>query len=228
MPSLPSMSQADEPAYEVLVARAAHIGTATWSDAMDELGIADGVCSGLQQRSGNGRCVGFAATAKGEVASLGSFSYAEFGMDRMMASVGPAEVLAVDLGGAEVSSMGGIGALHAHNLRIAGVLIDGACRDLEVIQSSGLWVASRFVSPRTGKGRVKLGHFKEPIVLAGATVHQGDLIVGDATGVVVLPRRHMMELLVLAEKMAGIDTLKEIALRSGKTLFQAREASERK
>jgi regulator of RNase E activity RraA len=228
MPTSLGTNLTGEPAYEVLVARAAQIGTATWSDAMDELGVANGVCSGLQHRSGYGRCVGFAATARGEVAESGSFAYAEFGLDRMMASVGPAEVLAVDLGGAEISSMGGIGALHAHNLRIAGVLIDGACRDLEVIQSSGLWVASRFVTPRTGKGRVKLGHFGEPIAFAGVTVCKGDLIIGDATGVVVVPRMRMMELLVLAEKMTGVDNLKEIALRTGKTLLQAREASEKR
>jgi len=41
-------------------------------------------------------------------------------------------------------------------------------------------------------------------------------------------KRAGKELLALAEKMAGIDTLKEIALKSGKTLLQAREASERK
>ena len=204
-----------------LVDRARPIGTSTWSDAMDDLDI-DGVCSGLTHRSGTGRCIGFAATAKGEVGELGTFETKDFGLNRMLDSGAADEVMVVDAGGAEISAMGGIGALSAKNRGLAGVLIDGACRDVADIQVSGLWVATRYVTPRTGKRRLRLGHFGEPAVLGGVLVHKGDLVVADATGVVVVPRARLAEVLAAAEKIHKSDSSKEDALRAGKTLEEAR------
>ena len=45
-----------------LLARCAAIGTSTWADAMDTLGIA-GVVQGIERRGGQGRIAGFAVTA---------------------------------------------------------------------------------------------------------------------------------------------------------------------
>ena len=205
-----------------LLARAAQIGTATWSDALDEIGVS-GVVSGLTKRSGKGRCAGLARTVRGEVAERGTFKATEFGLDRMLASAGPGQVLTVELGGAEVSGMGGLGALSAHLRGIAAVLIDGGCRDMEDIEDTGLWVASRFVTPRTGKLRVRYGGFGEPARLGGVVVRNDDLIVADATGIVVVPQARTLEVLAIAEKMAATDARKEEALRAGLSLAQARE-----
>jgi regulator of RNase E activity RraA len=201
---------------DATLARCTPIGTATWSDAMDELAI-PGVVSGLSKRGGKGRCAGFAMTVRGEVGELGRFTRAEFGLDRMIASAGPSQVLVVELGGAEVSAMGGIGALRASLRGIEGVLIDGGCRDVEDIQATGLWVASRHVTPRTGKLRVKLGHFGEPARLGGVLVRKNDLVIADATGIVIVPQERILEVLRLAEEMHATDSGKEEALRSGKS-----------
>lgn len=197
-----------------ILARCRAIGTATWSDAMDERGIPGVVC-GLVQRGGQGRCAGYAMTVRGEVGELGRFTRAEFGLDRMLASAGPTQVLVVELGGAEVSAMGGIGALSASLRRIEGVLIDGGCRDVEDIQATGLWVASRHVTPRTGKLRVKLGSFGEPARLGGVLVRKDDLVVADGTGIVVVPQERIAEVLALAEELDAADRRKEDALRAG-------------
>jgi regulator of RNase E activity RraA len=207
-----------------LLARCARLGSATWSDALDELGL-QGVVSGLIKRSGEGRCAGFAATARGEVSELGTFKGPEFGLDRMLASAGPTQVLVVELGGAEVSSMGGIGALSAKLRGIEGVIIDGGCRDAQDIQATGLWVASRFITPRTGKRRVKLGYFGEPARLGGVIVRKDDLVVADDTGIVVVPQDRILDVLALAEQMDASDARKEQALRSGQSLTQARESA---
>lgn len=196
-----------------ILQRSRAIGTATWSDAMDERGI-PGVVSGLLHRSGSGRCAGYAMTVRGEVGELGRFTRADFGLDRMLASAGPTQVLVVELGGAEVSGMGGIGALNASVRGIEGVLIDGGCRDVEDIRATGLWVASRHVTPRTGKLRVKLGFFGEPARLGGVLVRKGDLVVADATGIVIVPQERIVEVLALAEELDATDSKKEDALRA--------------
>ena len=203
-----------------MLVRCAPIGTATWSDAMDELHL-DGVVSGLTRRSGKGRCVGYAMTVRGEVGELGRFTRQEFGLDRMLATAGPGQVLAVELGGAPVSGMGGIGALSASVRGIEGVLIDGGCRDAEDMEATGLFVASRHITPRTGKLRVRYGHFGEPARLGSVVVRKNDLIVADATGIIVLPQERAAELLALAEEMHAADRRKEDALRSGQSLAQA-------
>jgi len=198
------------------LARCAAIGTATWSDAMDELHL-NGVVSGLARRSGKGRCAGYAMTVRGEVGELGRFTRQEFGLDRMLASAGPGQVLAVELGGAEVSGMGGIGALNARLRGIEGVLIDGGCRDAEDMEASGLFVASRHVTPRTGKLRVKYDHFGEPARLGGVVVRKNDLIVADATGIIVVPQERVAQVLALAQEMDAADRRKEDALRASRT-----------
>lgn len=211
------------PQAQALLQRCRAIGTATWSDAMDQLQL-EGIVSGLPMRSGSGRCAGFAATAQGEVRELGSFELHEFGQDRMIASAGPTQVLMVAAGGAEVSAMGGIVALSAFKRGIEGVVIDGACRDIDDIRKGGLWVASRHVTPRTGKRRMRLGHFGEPACVAGRTIHAGDLVVGDATGLVVVPRAAILQVLALAEKVHQSDARLEGAVASGQALGEAAKA----
>ena len=217
------LPQPGSPQAGVLVERCRQISTAVWSDALDQLGI-EGVVSGLRMRSGAGRCAGFAATALGEVRPLGGFRLDEFGQDRMIASAGPTQVLVIAVGGAEASAMGGIVALAAFKKGIEGVVIDGACRDIDDIRTGGLWLASRHVTPRTGKSRIRLGGFGEPVMLAGHLVAAGDLIVGDATGLVVVPRHTLWQALALAEKVFQSDARLESAIASGQALGDAAQA----
>lgn len=219
----PELPAPGTPQAAALLKRCRAIGTALWSDALDQLGV-EGVVSGLPMRSGTGRCAGFAATARGEVRALGGFGLEEFGQDRMVASAGPTQVLVVAVGGAEVSAMGGIVALSAFKKGIEGVVIDGACRDIDDIRKGGLWVASRHVTPRTGKRRMRLSGFGEPLLLAGHPVAAGDLVVGDATGLVVVPRDAVLQVLTRAEKVLQSDNRLESAVASGQALGDAAKA----
>jgi regulator of RNase E activity RraA len=169
------LPEAGSPEAMALLGRCRAIGTATWSDALDQLNI-DGV-------------------------------------------------VAAD--GAEVSAMGGIVALSAFKAGIEGVIIDGACRDIDDIRKGGLWVASRHVTPRTGKRRMRLGGFGEPVLLAGHTVHAGDLVVGDASGLVVVPRAVIIEVLERSELVHHSDAGLERAVASGLALDDAARAASR-
>jgi regulator of RNase E activity RraA len=138
-----------------LLQRCKAIGTSTWSDALDACGIS-GVVRGFAQRSGSGRFAGFAVTARESAGALGSFPRAEFGVGKMIAAVGPGQVLMADVSGAEISTFGGLAALATQQRGAAAVVIDGGCRDVEELRATGLWLASRFVTPTTGKTRLKL------------------------------------------------------------------------
>ncbi|GAA5231828.1 RraA family protein [Verticiella sediminum] len=207
-------------ARQALIERCAGISTATWSDALDDLGLA-GVISGLPMRSGTGRRCGFAVTVRGEVGKLGSHSLAEFGQAEMVAAAGPTQVLVVDAGGAEVSAMGGIVALSAHLRGIEAVVIDGACRDIDDIRTAGLWVASRHVTPRSGKRRTRLGHIGEPLDIGDVRICANDLVIGDSNGLVVVPFDRLEDMLAIAERVNASDRQLEGQVAAGRSLLDA-------
>src|SRR6266496_3878663 len=170
-----------------LLRRCMTIGTSTWSDALDQCGIS-GVVRGLVQRSGSGRFAGFAVTARESAGALGSFPRAEFGVGKMIAAVGPGQVLMADVSGAEISTFGGLAELATQQRGAAAVVIDGGCRDVEELRATGLWLASRFVTPTTGKTRLKRESIGAEVTIGGIAVRAGDLVVGDDTGIIVVPR----------------------------------------
>lgn len=138
-----------EPDFELL-SRCGAIGTSTWSDAMDACGI-DGVVRGLTRRSGQGRFAAFAVTAREMPGALGAYPRTAFGVGEMIAAVGAGQVLMVDVGGADVSTFGGLASLATVARGAAAVVIDGGCRDVDEMRAEGLWLASRSITPTTGK-----------------------------------------------------------------------------
>ena len=158
-----------------LLARCTAIGVSSWSDALDELAI-DGVLQGITQRSGSGRMCGFAVTARQLPGRLGDFEKSDFAVGRLVAAAGPGKVLMVDVGGAPVSTLGGLASLAASKQGASGVVIDGGCRDIDEIRATKLWLASRWVVPTTGKRRLKL----QPL---GGTVSVG-MAVGGSVAVI--------------------------------------------
>lgn len=207
-----------------LLGRCAKIGVSSWSDALDELGI-DGVLQGLTQRSGSGRMCGFAVTARQQVGRLGDFDKSDFAVGPLVASAGPGSVLMVDIGGAPISTMGGLAALATKQQGASGVVIDGACRDLDEIRATDLWLASRWVMPTTGKRRLKLQSQGEPVTVGGVRVAQGDLVIGDDTGIVVVPRAQLAKALEQAERIVAIDEKVEERIRAGASFGEAAAAA---
>ena len=100
----------------------------------------------------------------------------------------------------------------------AGAVMDGCVRDIKAIRTMGFPVFHGGIAPLDSKGRARVMAIDVPIECAGVAVTSGDLVFGDADGLVVVPRAAEEEVLRLAaEKLRGErDTLAE--LRAGKTL----------
>lgn len=207
-----------------LLARCAAIGTSTWADAMDALGIA-GVVQGIARRSGQGRIAGFAVTARHVWGGLGDFDRADFAVGRLVAATGPGRVLMVDAGGTCISTFGGIASLAASRRQATAVVIDGACRDVDEIQATGLWLASRHVTPLTGKTRLRLQAMGEPVTIGRLRVAEGDLVVGDDTGLVVVPRERLEAVLAAAQEALAVDERVEQGIRDGLSFADAAAAA---
>src|SRR5262249_48811863 len=104
---------------------------------------------------------------------------------------------------------------------VEAVVIDGGCRDVEEIRETGLWLASRHVTPITGKKRIKVETIGQPISIGGGSVAPDDLLVGDETGIVRIPRQDQAVALQMSRRMVNMDQEIERAIRSGTSFREA-------
>lgn len=107
----------------------------------------------------------------------------------------PGDVLVVDAGGAcEVAIWGGV-ITEAATLRgVAGVVIDGAIRDVEELRGRRFPVFARAVTPR-GPHKGHGGTIDGPAAVGGVSISPGDLVIGDDDGVVIVPLARHREIL---------------------------------
>lgn len=111
-----------------------------------------------------------------------------------MAAAEAGDVLVFDLKGfTEAGHFGDMMATACRYKGIAGVVIDGSCRDSQDIKELGLPVFAKAFNPR-GTVKESLGRVNVPVVCGGVTVRPGDIIFGDCDGVVVVPQEQEDEI----------------------------------
>lgn len=199
------------------VARAARLDTASLSDAMDRLGVA-GQCHGIKPRDPKFRMAGRAFTILYGPAGKPAGTVGDF-----LDDVPAGSVVVLDNGGRDdVTVWGDILTELAHRREVAGTVIDGICRDTALCRELGYPVYSKDHWMRTGKDRVQVEGVNVAVTLGQARVAPGDLVRGDADGVVVLPREHEDRILEVAEAIEHTEGLIRKAVRGGMRLDEAR------
>jgi len=127
----------------------------------------------------------------------------------------PGDVMVVAL--VAESTDGMFGELLATSLRahgVAGLVIDAGTRDVDDITAMNFPVWSRAISAQ-GTVKETAGSVNLDVVCGGAIVHPGDVIVGDADGVVVVPRAHASDVAKLGEQRRAKEERSRERLRSG-------------
>jgi len=114
---------------------------------------------------------------------------------------------------------GEIMSLAAQKRGLAGVVIDGACRDSQAITQMGYPVFSRAVNPG-GTVKESLGRINVPVSCGGVAVNPGDVVVGDADGVIVIPQDKMTEILAAAKKISLNEAKVMERLRAGESTME--------
>ena len=129
----------------------------------------------------------------------------------------PGDVIVVD-GKGDLNSalMGTIMMTACQQLGIAGVVIDGAVRDTLEIEEMGFPVFAAGYNPN-GPTKNVAGRIGHPVSVGGVTVHAGDLVIGDADGVVVIEREKAAGLLPLAAKKVADESARIAAIKKGDT-----------
>jgi len=100
----------------------------------------------------------------------------------------------------------------------AGAVMDGCVRDIKAIRAMKFPVFHGGIAPLDSKGRATVKALDVPIECAGVEVKSGDLVFGDADGLVVIPQAKEEEVLKLAfKKISGEkNTLRD--LQAGESL----------
>jgi len=122
----------------------------------------------------------------------------------------PGDVLVIDSRGHVDSCNGGSGMLIAPiRAGLAGIVVDGAWRDIPDLQALNFPVFGRGICP-VSRPKSQLGEINVPICCGGVVVNAGDLIVADAEGIVVVPRTEATTVLEHVQERS----LKATALRA--------------
>src|SRR5262245_23265500 len=197
--------------------RASRLGTTSISDALDRLGIA-GQCLNIKPLDHTFRLTGRAFTILYGPSGKPSGTVGDYIDD-----VAPGSVVVLDNGGRENATVwGDILTWVAHERGIAGTVIDGACRDTALSRELGYPMYSRSYSMRTGKDRVQVEGMGVPVNIGEARVEQGDILRGDADGVVCIPKAHENHVLDIAEEIDLAEMKIREYVREGMSLAEAR------
>ena len=133
----------------------------------------------------------------------------------MLGSVPAGHVAVYEPGDATCAHFGELSATSLQVHGVAGVVINGGCRDVDLIRASGLPVFARYRTPQDAVSRWEVLEWGHEIEIEGVSVVTGDYIVGDADGVAVIPRNLIETVLLEAEALVGTENLIRDAVRNG-------------
>lgn len=165
------------------------IPTTAISDAMDGLNNLHPAIKPLKE---NFKLAGRACTVKIPIGD-------NLAVLRAIREASPGDVLVIDAKGDQYRAIAGdfvVGM--AQTLGIAGIVVDGVIRDIVGIKELNFPVFSRGTTV-AASGKAGVGEVNVPISCGGVSVYPGDLIVGDADGVVVIPQEKAEK--ILAESL---------------------------
>jgi len=203
-----------------VLSRLAALDSCVVSDALDHLGLS-GATTGIRPMWGIPKVVGRARTVEVvDAAAAGDVKGRHLATQTVVSS-GPEDVIVIaNQGRTTVSCWGDILTAAAQQRGIRGVVIDGACRDVDAITEAGFPVYARAGVPVTARGRIVERASDVPISFGGVTVTPGDLVIADASGVVIVPAGRAEDVLAAAERLAARQEAMLAAVRGGRSVVE--------
>lgn len=189
------------------------VSTPNISDAFHKQGVMVGIIpQSLQHRQ---RMVGKALTVQ---TTNGDWAKPVEAIDR--AEEG--DVIVVDVGGAPVAVWGELATCSAMVMGVKGIVIDGAIRDIDDIRDLGFPAFSRTVAPCAGEPK-GYGGIGIEVTVGGQRVRTGDWIVGDESGIIVIPKESAVEVANRALDVHERENRTREEIKRGSTLSKVNE-----
>ena len=204
-----------------LFERCRRVSTCQLSDGLDRLGYYPLGLTSIAPLQPDARIVGPARTVLfkplAEVGHGERIEYFEY--------VRPGDVIVIANGGRmDCSSWGGQRSLGARSLGAVGVVMHGAYRDVDELRGIELPIFG--LGPTVAASR----HGGMPVAvdvaveITGCTIEPGDVVVGDASGVIVLPAAIAEDVVAAAEDFAAAERAVRDLVAAGTGYFAAKNA----
>jgi 4-hydroxy-4-methyl-2-oxoglutarate aldolase len=189
-------------------------------DALYGLGLPEQVLpTALRPLFAEQRVVGVAFTVQGR--AIEPHLRWEEGIERIRTYLEVFERLTPDSilvhvnGSSPVGHFGELTANSAKQHGCVGCILDGNLRDIEGLRQIGFQVFYRDLSPLNAIGRWEMVAAQEPVTIGGATIHPGDVVIGEFDGILVVPAAEAERVLLEAESIVGAEGKVREAMRAG-------------
>ncbi|MDX2267236.1 MAG: RraA family protein [Bryobacter sp.] len=216
-------AKAPEPT-DPIVAGLAKSTVASIADAVDQITGSRGYMNFDMRPVAGNQLAGRAITALVRPAppSVSTPAVATKHSVEMIDNAKPGEVGVILMEGSlDVAAIGGLMGTAAKSRGMAGMVIDGATRDVLELRAMGLPVFARSISPGTAVGRFATVAKNIEVQCGGVAVRPGDIIIGGEDGVVVVPQEKEKEILARAREIDERETKMVPFIQKFKSLSQA-------
>ena len=204
--------------------RLAQLDACAVSDALDALGL-EGATVGIRPLWGHPRVAGRVVTVRLVEARGPQQAGRHLGTAAIEAAE-PGDVIVVEhRGPAAAAGWGGILSLAASRARVAGVIVDGACRDIDEARELEFPLFGRAATAMTARGRLREESFGEPITVDGVRVEPGDYVVADSSAVVFVGADGAQAVIERAEQVAARERQMADAVRAGRPVSEVMGAN---
>jgi 4-hydroxy-4-methyl-2-oxoglutarate aldolase len=154
-------------------------------------------------------------TASGHIDRTKSAHDTLLGWTGLLSKAPPGRVIVCQPQNHEVALMGELSAETLKNKGVLGYVVDGGCRDTEFILKIGFPVFFSFYTPSDIVGRWIPDRFGAPVTIGAVTICDGDYLLGDRDGVVVIPRAVAAEAVTKTEAVMQTESQVRSAILGG-------------
>jgi 3-hexulose-6-phosphate synthase/6-phospho-3-hexuloisomerase len=188
------------------------VSTPNVADAQHKLGVMEGI---VMRNPHGTKMVGRALTVQ---TSKGDWAKPVEAIDHARKG----DVIVIDAGASNVAVWGELASWSAKVRGVAGVVIDGAGRDVDAIIDMEFPIFTRHVAPHAGEPK-GYGGIGQEITCGGQLVRNGDWIIGDENGLMVVPQERAVEVANRAVDVMERENRVREEIKRGRTLSSVQE-----
>lgn len=200
--------------FEAIKGRLARLDTACIYDANKKLRVMD---PGIRPINQGLKMIGIAHTVqcKGDFLSV----------IKALHDAKDGEVLVIDSDKEKIAVAGELFTYEAQRKGLAGIVIDGGCRDVKHIRQTNFPVYARYITPMAGTAS-RIFSTQATIQCGGVPVSPGDIIFGDDDGVLIISEQEITEILEAAESIQQKEEKVSIRIKANESLLDMLNFSE--
>jgi 4-hydroxy-4-methyl-2-oxoglutarate aldolase len=185
-------------------------------DVLREMGYPDQVLpSSIRPLSFQSRLAGPAFPVSGQPDRSTDSHHTLLGWTALLSKAPSGSIVICQPNDSSLAHFGELSAETMHSRSVLGYIVDGGCRDTEFIEKLGFPVFCRYFTPRDIVGSWTTNTIGDPIVIGDVRIAEGDYVVADRDGVVIIPNAVAELAVCTVEKVMATENSVRDAIRNG-------------